>query len=389
MWWVLGIVVLGPLVWSFVPAPTTVEVTTVSRGPLTVTIDEDARTRVRDRFTVAAPVTGYLARIEYRPGAAVRAGEPVAQILPAIPAPVDARARAEIQARVEAATDALQQARVRFESARVVLAQAARDLDRLRQLERDRVLAPQELEAAATRHRVSEADVNTAAAGVNVAEHEMAAARAALLAVEPSRPGGRGSAVRAPQDGTILRVFEESERPIQAGTPLLEIGAPSSLEIVADLLSTDAVQVRAGCSVLLDRWGGDGVLRGRVRLVEPSSFTKVSALGVEEQRVNVVIDFVDPQEASHRLGDGFALEARIVVWEARDAVKVPIDTLLRHGADWFVYKVVQSRAVEQQVRIGRMNDREAAIDEGLAAGDLVIVHPAERITNGARVSIRE
>jgi HlyD family secretion protein len=388
MWWVLGIAAVAGIGWSVMPAPASVEAARIARGPLIVTIDEDGRTRVRDRYTVSAPVSGYLTRIEYRPGAIVRAGQLVATILPAPPPPIDARSRSQLQARVEAAADALRQARVRVESARATLAQASRDLDRQRQLERERVVAPQELDLASTRQRVAETDVNGALAGVDVAEHDLEGARAALLAGDSGLVASRAAAIRAPQDGAILKVFEESERAVQAGTPLVEIGAASALEIVADLLSTDAVQVKPGSRVLIDRWGGEGVLNGRVRSVEPASFTKVSALGVEEQRVNVIIDFADAPELWQRLGDGFALEAHIVVWEEEHALKVPGGALFRRGDAWSVYKVTGSRAIEQRVSIGRRNDVEASVSEGLAEGDLVIVHPSDRIAGGMTVAIR-
>jgi HlyD family secretion protein len=378
----------GRIAWSFVPQPVSVEVAGVSSGPMIVTVDEEARTRVRDRYTISAPVTGFLTRIAYRPGAVVRAGQSVARLLPAPPGPIDVRTGSQLEARVEAAVDALRQARTRVESARAALAQATRELDRQRQLERTRVVAPQELEVAHTRQQVADADVQAALAGVDVAEHDVEAAQAALLAADHARPTGRITEVRAPRGGAILKVFEESERVVTAGTPLLEIGDPSALEIVADLLSTDAVQVSSDTRVLIDRWGGEGTLNGRVRIVEPSSFTKVSALGVEEQRVNVVIDFTDPPTAWQRLGDGFALEVRVVIWERPDALTLPAGTLFRRGEQWAVFKVVGRRAVAQRVRVGRQNGLDAEILDGVAVGDQVIVHPSERVSDGARVDVR-
>jgi HlyD family secretion protein len=245
------------------------------------------------------------------------------------------------------------------------------------------------MEIAQTRQQVAEADVKTALAGVDVAEHDVESARAALQASEsPRSTSGRAIDVRAPRDGSILRVFEESERVVPAGAPLLEIGDPSSLEIVADLLSTDAVRVSAGGRVIVDRWGGEGTLKGRVRLVEPSSFTKVSALGVEEQRVNVVIDVTDPPTAWRRVGDRFALEARMVTWECPDVLKVPVGALFRRGDQWAVFKVVGSRAVAQTIRIGHQNSIEAEALEGLVANDQIIVHPSERVSDGTRVDVR-
>jgi HlyD family secretion protein len=389
LWWLVGVLVAGAVAWSFVPEPTSVEAARVSRGPVVVTVDEDGKTRVHDRFTVSAPVGGYLTRIALRPGASVRAGETVATIMPSAPTPLDVRSRTQLRARVDGAVDALRQARVRVDSARATLAQASREVTRQQQLERDRVVSPQELENARTRQQVAEADVNAAVAGVDVAEHDLEAARAALLAADADRPLGRPTPVRAPRDGAVLKVFEESARAVPAGAALIEIGDPAALEIVADLLSTDAVQVSPGARVILDRWGGEGALDGRVRLVEPSSFTKVSALGVEEQRVNVIVDFAGNRERVAHVGDGFAVEVRVVVWERQNALKVPVSALFRHGDQWSVYRVLSGRAVVQDVAIERQNDADAVVSRGLAEGDVVIVHPSERIADGTRVRVRE
>ena len=389
MAWLVGAGVVALIGWSFVPKPVSVEVAEVARGPLVVTIDEEARTRVRDRYTVSAPVTGYLTRITSRAGAVVRKGQTVARILPAPATPIDARTRSQLEARVEATVDALRQAQTRVESARTTLAQATRDLDRQRRLERSGAIARQELEVAHTRQQVAEADVNAALAGVDVAEHDVEAARASLRASETPQPTqGRAVEVRTPHHGAILRVFEESERVVTAGMPLMEVGDPSVLEVVADLLSTDAVNVSPGARVLIDRWGGEGVLNGRVRFIEPSSFTKVSALGVEEQRVNVLIDFTDPSTTWQRLGDQFALEVRVVVWEREDVLKVPVGTLFRRGNEWAVFTVGGNRAVAHPIRIGHQNAIEAEVLDGVAAGDQVIVHPSERVSDGTRVVVR-
>lgn len=386
--WLAGAAGAATIAWSFVPRPVSVETARVARGPIVVTVDEEGHTRVRDRFTISAPVAGYLERIACRAGTAVRAGDVVARVAGAPPTPLDARTRQQFEARVEAAVDGLRQARTRVDSARASLAQADRDLARQIQLEKDRVVAPQEVESASTRRQVAQADVTAAVAGAEVAEHALQEARAALAAATTARPSGRFVAVRAPRDGVILRVFEESERVVAAGTPLVEIGAPAALEIVVDVLSTDAVAIRPGARVLIERWGGAGALNGRVRLVEPSSFTKVSALGVEEQRVNVIIDFTDAPDKWQRLGDGFAVEARVVVTETTDALTVPTAALFRRGDEWAAFKVADGRAVEQLVRIGRQTSAAAELLGGLVEGDAVIVHPSEQIAPGVRVAVR-
>lgn len=386
--WTIATVVVVVVAWSFVPEPVSVEAVRVARGPVVVTVDEDGRTRVRDRFTVSAPVSGYVMRIALRPGASVAAGETVATIMPSAPTPLDVRSRRQLEARVDAAVDALRQARVYVESARATLAQTSSEARRQQQLAEERVVSPQELDLARMRQQVAEADVAAAAAGVDVAEHDLEAARAALTAADADRPMGRPTSVRAPRAGAVLKVFEESARAVSAGTPLMDIGDPTALEIVADLLSTDAVQVSPGSRVILDRWGRGEPLEGRVRLVEPSSFTKVSALGVEEQRVNVIIDFAGDAARVAHLGDGFAVDVRVVVWETQSALKVPVGSLFRRADGWSVYMVVGGRAMIQDVGIGRQNDTDAVVTAGLAEGDVVIVHPSERVADRTRVTVR-
>jgi len=352
-----------------------------------VTIDEDGRTRVRERYTVSAPVEGRLLRIAHKPGDIVRAGDVLARIDAGAPAPLDARTRAQLAARIDAAADGVRAATTRVDSARAARAQAGRDLSRMRQLQRDQVVAAQEVEAISTRDAVTAAELDAAEAGARVAQHELQAARAALSA-QGTRAGARTVDVVAPCDGAVLRIAEESERVLAAGTPLAEIGATSALEVVVDLLSSDAVRISPGAPVLLERWGGEAPLNGRVRLIEPSSFTKVSALGVEEQRVNVVIDFTDPAPAWQRLGDGFALDVRVVVWQDARALKVAANALFRRDNGWWVFLAQNGRAVARAVQAGWNNGVEAEVRGGLREGDLVIVHPGDRVTDGGRIAPR-
>ena len=386
--WLTGIAVVVAIGWSFTPQSVSVEVARVSRGPLAVTVDEEARTRVHDRYIVSAPVPGYLTRIAYRPGAVVRAGQSVARVLPAPPGPIDARTRSQLEARVEAAVDALRQTRTHVESARAALAQATRDFERLRQLERDRAIAPQEVEGARTRQQVADADVNAALAGADVAEHDLEAARAALVAADGARPAGRITDIRAPREGAILRVFEQSERVVSAGTPLLEIGDPSALEIVADLLSTDAVQIKVGAPVRIDGWGGP-TINGSVVRVDPAGFLKVSALGIEEQRVRVTIDFADPPEAWSQLGHDYRVIVHVVIWKADDALTTPISALFRKGDDWAMFAIENGRARTTIVKIGHRNNRVAEVLGGLSGGTEVVLHPSDRIADGVKVVQRD
>lgn len=379
------VIVIG---WMFRPQAVRVETARVARCPLVVTIDEEGRTRVHDRYTVSAPVAGYLTRIAYRVGDPLRRGQVVARILPAPSSPLDRRSRTQLDARAEAAVDALTQADARVEAARAALEQAKREASSATRLLQSGSIAPQDAEAAETRRALAASELATATAGLSVAKHDLEAARAALLAAEEAPQAGRATDVHAPQNGAILRVFEPSERVVAAGTALFDMGDATALEIVADLLSTDAVRVTPGARVLIERWGGAAVLNGRVRLIEPASFTKVSALGVEEQRVNVLIDVVDPHAVWARLGDGFAVEVRVVQWERSDVVTVPTSALFRRGDRWAAFTVAGGRALMKDVRIDHQNSLNAEVTDGLAEGDEVIVHPSERISHGTRISTR-
>jgi HlyD family secretion protein len=363
------------------------EVAVVGKGPLQVTVDEEGETRVRDRFVVSAPVAGRVLRIELEPGDPVARGAVGATFLPADPVLLDARARAEARAAEGAAEAAVGRARAERERAKAALALARSERDRTRELAGQRIVSSEMLEARETAFRAAEEAVRAAEFAVRTAEHEREMAQARVAT--PPRAGGRQTTIRAPIDGVVLRRVRESESVVAAGEPLLELGDPRRLEIVSDLLSTDAVKVRPGNPVLIEQWGGDRTLGGRVRRVEPSGFMKISALGVEEQRVNVVVDFDDPAGAWAALGDGYRVEVRIVIWEAPEVVKVPTTSLFRRGEEWAVFAVEGGRARERPVGVGRRNGLEAEITSGLAAGARVIVHPSDRVQDGTRVAARE
>jgi HlyD family secretion protein len=363
------------------------EVAVVGKGPLQVTVDEEGETRVRDRFVVSAPVAGRVLRIELEPGDPVARGAVVATFLPADPVLLDARARAEARAAEGAAEAAVGRARAERERAKAALALARSERDRTRELAGQRIVSSEMLEARETAFRAAEEALRAAEFAVRAAEHEREMAQARVAT--PPRAGGRQTTIRAPIDGVVLRRVRESESVVAAGEPLLELGDPRRLEIVSDLLSTDAVKVRPGNPVLIEQWGGDRTLGGRVRRVEPSGFMKISALGVEEQRVNVVVDFDDPAGAWAALGDGYRVEVRIVIWEAPEVVKVPTTSLFRRGEEWAVFAVEGGRARERPVGVGRRNGLEAEITSGLAAGARVIVHPSDRVQDGTRVAARE
>ena len=383
------LVALG-LIWLvFRPAPVRVELGRVERGGLVVTVDEEGETRVRDRFVIAAPIAGRVARLTLEAGDAVQVGSVVARMHPL---PLDPRTQAEASARLDAAEAAVRGAEARVETARAAQEQAARNAARARELGRSGTIGKQEWEVAELDATTRAKELEAADFAARAALYNLEAARAALMA-----PGGDGSQalvaacesgepgcieLRSPVAGRVLRVPEKSERVVSPGAPLLELGDPQALEIVVDLLSTDAVKVRPGAAMLIEEWGGAEPLRARVRRVEPSGYTKLSALGVEEQRVNVIGDF---DGAVDGLGDGYRIEARIVVAEVDDALLVPSSALFRRQDDWYVFAAAGGRAVMRPVTVGRATAQVSEVLDGLAAGDAVVLHPSDQVADGVRI----
>ncbi|MGE0816200.1 MAG: efflux RND transporter periplasmic adaptor subunit [Vicinamibacterales bacterium] len=368
------------------PRAAAVDAGRVTRGPLVVTIDEEGETHVHHRFLVSAPVAGRLSRIALEPGDAVTRGTTViAHLAAEVPALIDARSRAEAEAAVATARGALGRARAGEQRARTALAQATADLSRERELSAGGLTTRQALEARETAVATAQEDVNAATFAVAAAASELQRAEVRL---RPSRLEGPGRdvAVTAPVDGVVLRRFHESEQVVAAGEPLVEIGDPSHVEIVADLLSTDAVKVKPGMRVSVEQWGGDTPLAGRVTRVEPSGFTKVSALGVEEQRVNVIIDFDDDRQAWAAMGDAYRVEVKIAIWSADDVVQVPTGALFRAGDRWAVFVVDGGRARRRTIEIGQRNGESAQVTAGLEAGATVVLHPPDTLVDGARIT---
>ena len=385
--WFAVAVVAGLVAVAFWPTTLPVETTVIGRGPLLVTVNEEGRTRVRDRFVVAAPVAGRVLRIELEPGDAVHARDVVAKLRPESPTLLDARSRAEAQATLESARAAVGRTRADEQRAKAMLAQAERELTRLRNLVAESLATAQQLDAREADVRTAQEQVNSASFAARSAEADVTRAQARLAPASPDS-GGRVIPVISPVEGVVLKRVRESESVVPAGDPLLEVGDPRQLEIVVDLLSVDAVRVQPGARVLVEQWGGDRTLDARVRRVEPSGFTKISALGVEEQRVNVILSFTDPADAWKALGDGYRVEARIVTWEAADVLKVPTGALVRAGQQWAVYTVRDGRANQTAVTLGHQNGQEAEITGGIDEGATVIMHPGDTITDGVRVALR-
>lgn len=386
-------VLVGLLVVAGVVAlalwPTSVPVTTarVTRGPLTVTIDEDGRTRVRDRFVVTAPVAGELMRVTLRPGDRVERGRTVlASIRPAPPLPIDARTRAELEAALRSATAALGRTTADERRAMTAADLAAQQLKRSEALAAGGAISREALDAQRADRDTLQDAVQAAGYAVAQARQEVEGVRA-RLGLEGATSTGQVVTILAPVDGVVLVRHDESQRVVSPGQPLLEIGDPGAIEIVADLLSTDAVRVRSGSRVIVDGWGGAAPLEGRVRLVEPAGFTKFSALGVEEQRVNVIVDLDASSPAVAALGDGFRVEVRIVVWHEDTALQVPIAALFRQGDDWAVYVVEDGRASRRRVSVGQRASRDAQILEGIDEGALVVTYPPDTLVDGGRVDL--
>ena len=383
----VGLGLLALIVVAWLPKPVVVETAVSEKGKLVVTVDEDGRSRVKDRYVISAPLTGNVARIELRPGDTVQQGQVLARLVPLTAPLLDARSKKEAQARVAASEAARRQAKAQIERAEAALEYSKKQAKQTRELVAKGVVAETESDRANLEERSRQAELTSAQFGAKVAAHELSMAQAALGAFSAPGKGGDQMNVPSPVAGRVLKVIQESEGVVQAGAPLVEVGDPAALEIVVDVLTSDAVRIQSGAHVLLERWGGD-TLHGRVRLVEPSAFTRVSALGVEEQRVNAVIDLDEPYAKWKALMDGYRVEAKIIVWQGADVVKLPSSALFRRGEGWAVFVVRGDQAAVAPVKTGHDNGLEVEILEGISPGDRVIVHPSDRVTDGVRVAYR-
>lgn len=392
--------------WAFAPRPLRVETARAVVGPFETTIDEDGRTRLAERFVIGAPLAARVERSALREGDAVAAGDVVAVLRP-VPSPLlDERTRAEQRARLGAAEAGVARARTRIEAAQVALAQAGNELRRTEQLAQQGFVAPTKADADRLAAQAAQKELDTAVAGAHLAGHELDQARAALAA-GGGADSGRTYPLRAPVGGRVLRILQPSEATVAPGTPLVELGDVRRLEVVAELLTTDALQARRGSAVRIERWGGPVELSGTVARVEPAAFTKVSALGVEEQRVNVIVEITSPPELWQGLGDGYRVGVRIVTRSESRVLKVPVSAVfplpgsaapgsavpsppgagpaaLAHAV--FVFE--GGRARLRPVRLQARNASEAWIADGLADGAEVIVYPPAAVSDGARVSAR-
>jgi HlyD family secretion protein len=382
-----GIIALaGLVVWALQPGPVAVEVAQVTRSAFEQTVSDDGKTRVRDRYVVSAPLAGRVERIELKAGDPVKAGQAVAVLRPTAPAFLDARTERELQERIGAAEAQLLRARTEVARVSAQRDQAKADFDRQNRLYTEGFISAAAREQVELTLRVAEKTIEAAKFGEEAALHESAQARAALVRYRSGAPGAKW-AVTAPVTGAVLKVVQESEGAVALGAPLVELADLGSLEAVVEILSQEAVAIQPGMAARIELGTGVPPLAGRVRRIEPAAFTKISALGVEEQRVNVVLDFAEPLDKIRTLGDGFRVEADIVTHRVEGAVTVPVGALFRDGEGWAVFTVEGNRTVKRAVKVPRRNGVAALVESGLKPGDKVVVYPSDSLKDGARIVI--
>lgn len=388
IWVAVGLAVLALLIWALLPNPREVETALVTQGRFERAVQEDGKTRLRDRYQVSAPLSGHLARMTLKQGDDVAQNAPVAKLWPSTSPLLDARSRAEQLAANAALQAALVRAQTAVDRAGAALAQAQTDLQRSRSLEKLGFVAPARLESDQLSVRLREQELESARQDAVAARFTLARSQATLGAVTTTGEDGSPYVVRSPVAGKVLKVLQPSAGMVMAGTPLLELGDPARLEVVVDVLTEDAAQIQAGTPVQLANWGGPETLKGTVRRVEPSAFTKVSALGVEEQRVNTLIDIQSPPKTWTALGDGFKLDVRILVQVVEDAVQVPVSALFPMGNRSALMLMEGGRAKLQEVDVEARNGVSAWVKSGLAVGAQVIVYPDSQLRNGDRIRAR-
>jgi HlyD family secretion protein len=386
LWIALAALALA-VAWALRPRPVSVETAAVARGTFEQTVSDDGKTRVRDHYVVSAPLAGRVERISLQAGDTVKQGQAVALLTPTAPAFLDARTARELRERIGAAQAQVARARAETLKLQAQRDQARADLERQSKLAKEGFVSATAREQAMLALQVAERAVQAGAFSEEAARHELEQARAALKRYESGDSGPRWE-VTSPVNGSVLKVVQKSEGPVALGAPLLEIGDARSLEVVVDVLSQDAVAIRRGMPARVELGQGVAPLPALVRLVEPAAFTKVSALGVEEQRVNVVLDFAGPLDQVWTVGDAFRVEAHIVLFRQENAIKAPVGALFRDGDGWAVFTVDGDRARKRAVKAPRRNALEALIEDGLQAGEPVVVYPPDSLRDGSRVEAR-
>lgn len=392
-WGLIGSVLITGMIYAFMPKPIIVDLYQLEKGQLTISISEEGKTQVHDIYTLSAPVTGRLKRIHAEVGDQVILSETiVAQIEPLDPIFLDPRSEAQAKADIQAAESAKKLAEAEVSQAQAELDFAFNELSRMRELLLKKSVSARELEVADKTYKTRRAALATAQAALQMRNFESERANAAMLsptATQAMHGFCECLDIRAPIDGSILKILNKSEGVVNMGTPLLEIGNTNKLEIIIELLSSDAVRVKPGQMVMIDNWGGDTTLNAQVTRVEPIGFTKVSALGIEEQRVNVIADFLSPQAQWQSLGHGFQVEIEIIITTLEDVLTVPIGALFRAGKDWAVYQVIDGVASKKIITLGLKNNLIAEVTDGLTTGDLIITNPSNQVIEGVRVISRD
>ncbi len=385
-----GLLLVALLVWAFMPTPTEVEIATVTQGRFERSVREDGKTRVRDRYVVATPLTGRVARINLKQGDTVARDATVATLWPIAPALLDERARAEQTARIGAMQASVARTRANVERAGAALDQARAELKRSETLALQGFVSPNQNETGRLSVRLREKELESARQEEDAARHELDQSRIALKQFSQSTQDGqqRVYAIKAPVSGKVLKVLQQSEGVVMAGTPLLELGDPTQLEVVVDILTEDAAQIKPGTRVQLANWGGPDTLEGTVRLIEPAAFTKVSALGVEEQRVNAIVDITSPPEKWQTMSDGFKVDVRVLVQVVENAVKVPVSALFPVGARSGLFVLDAGHARLREIEVAARNGVDAWVKVALAQGTQVIVYPDTKLKDGDRVKGR-
>lgn len=388
----VGLAVVTLLAWAIWPKPVPVDIAAIATGPLEVTVEDEGITRIREVYTVSAPIGGKMQRTPREVGDDVTAQKTIVAIIePTDPSYLDVRAQRVNEAAVQAAKAAVDLAEAQIKQAKSQLEFAQSDLRRAEELAASHTVSARALEKAKLDVTSAEATLASAVATLEVRRRELESARASMI--QPGEPTARSAncciEVRSPVDGRVLKIIAESEQVVQPGAPLIELGNPRDLEIVVDFLSRDAVRIPPDAPAYIESWGGDTTLHARVKRVEPTGFTKVSALGIEEQRVKVVLDFTEPSNAWQQLGHGYRIIARVVVWRGSNLVLVPLGALFRQGESWAVFVVVDGRAQRRLVKIGERNLHAARVLDGLKPGEQVVLHPSDRVADGVRIEARD
>lgn len=382
----LGLLALASLIaWGLWPKPVIVETGVVARAPLTVHVSEEGKTRVRNRYVVATPVAGRMRRVPLKPGDAVEANKTVLTVIEPVAAPLlDPRSRVQAEAVVSMHEAARKQATESLEALRTALKMAEADRDRMRSVRKDGTISESDRDKMEADASIKAAEVRAAEFSLQVIDYELAQARAVLQRPDVSTAGNLVE-VKSPVSGRVLNVYQESETVVAPGTRIIEVGDPADIEIEAEILSRDAVTIKAGDPVEIEQWGGETTLKGRVRRIEPAAFTKISALGVEEQRVYVLADLVDPPDAARSLGDRYRVEVRVAVWHGDDVLVVPAGALFREGNRWKTFIYQKGTAKQAFVDAGHTDGRFSEIMSGLNAGEKVLLHPPDTVKDGTSV----